>query len=62
MRKSPNLLAMGQLSLKSLRRLFTLKIWSYSYGEAKVLDGVNLEIKKGEVVALVGASGSEKLL
>ena len=33
---------------------------SYSYQEGKVLDSVNLEIKKGEVVALVGASGSGK--
>ena len=31
-----------------------------SYGELKVLDGIDLEVNKGEVVCLVGASGSGK--
>jgi len=31
-----------------------------SYGELKVLQGVDLEIKKGEVVSIVGASGAGK--
>ncbi len=33
---------------------------SFSYGERKVFEGINLEIKKGEWVALVGANGSGK--
>jgi len=31
-----------------------------SYGKLKVLDGINLEIKKGEIVSIVGASGAGK--
>ncbi|MGZ3771195.1 MAG: ABC transporter ATP-binding protein [Bdellovibrio sp.] len=33
---------------------------SFSYGKDTILKNINLEIKKGEVVALVGASGSGK--
>ncbi len=33
---------------------------TFSYGDEQVLDGINLTIKRGEVVALVGASGSGK--
>ncbi len=32
----------------------------FSYGTEKILKGINLEIKRGEVIALVGASGSGK--
>ncbi len=33
---------------------------TFAYGDRKVLDGIDLTIRKGEVVALVGASGSGK--
>lgn len=33
---------------------------SFSYGETKVLQNIDLEIKKGETIALVGESGSGK--
>ena len=31
-----------------------------SYGSSKVLDGINLEVAKGDVVVMIGASGSGK--
>ena len=31
-----------------------------SYGQLKVLKGVNLEVKKGEIISIVGASGAGK--
>lgn len=33
---------------------------SFAYGDAKVLDGVNLDVKPGEFIAIVGLSGSGK--
>lgn len=32
----------------------------FSYGSKKILDGINLKIKKGKMVALVGSSGAGK--
>ena len=50
----------GSVKFTSLVNSIVFENLSYSYQEGKVLDSVNLEIKKGEVVALVGASGSGK--
>ena len=38
----------------------TLKDVTFAYGERTVLHGINLEIPKGKIIALVGASGSGK--
>lgn len=38
----------------------SLKNISFSYGDTKILDDINLEVKKGEKIAIVGASGSGK--
>ncbi len=32
------------------------------YGTVEVLRGVDIEIKKGEIVSIVGSSGAEKVL
>jgi ATP-binding cassette subfamily B protein/subfamily B ATP-binding cassette protein MsbA len=41
-------------------RKITYKNVSFSYGNERILKNINLEIHRGEVVALVGASGSGK--
>mgnify|MGYP000946559401 CR=1 FL=1 len=42
---------MGIIEIKNLHK---------SYGNEKVLNGINLEISRGEIVAIIGSSGSGK--
>lgn len=46
--------------ISSFEREITFKDVRFSYGERQVLNGVDLTIKKGTTVALVGASGAGK--
>jgi ABC-type multidrug transport system fused ATPase/permease subunit len=46
--------------IQSFEREITFRNVSFSYGERKVLDGIDLTIPKGKTVALVGASGAGK--
>ena len=32
----------------------------FSYGETQVLKGINLDVRKGEIISIVGASGAGK--
>ncbi|MBP5598849.1 MAG: ABC transporter ATP-binding protein [Lachnospiraceae bacterium] len=43
-----------------LKALDLKKVYGQGESEVKALDGVNLEVKKGEFVAIVGTSGSGK--
>lgn len=40
--------------------VLSVKEISKAYGEEKIIDGVSLELRKGEVVSLLGVSGSGK--
>jgi phospholipid/cholesterol/gamma-HCH transport system ATP-binding protein len=40
--------------------IISIRDLTVSYGGRRVLDGVNLDIQRGEVIALLGASGSGK--
>jgi peptide/nickel transport system ATP-binding protein len=49
------------LSLKDLRTWFELKRWGFiRTGYVRAVDGVSLELKKGEAITIVGESGSGK--
>ena len=50
----------GSVEFTELNSSISIENISYSYEESQVLDSFSLNIKKGEVVALVGASGSGK--
>ncbi len=46
--------------IKSFERKIEFKNVQFAYGERKILDGIDLVIEKGKMVALVGASGAGK--
>ena len=50
----------GTLELKAFEDKIEVKDMTFSYGEAPVIKNLDLTIKKGEKVALVGLSGSGK--
>jgi ABC-type bacteriocin/lantibiotic exporter with double-glycine peptidase domain len=53
--------ASGSIRFTALERSIVVKNMSFSYPQGKnILSNVNLEIKKGENVAFIGASGSGK--
>ncbi|MAO45651.1 MAG: antibiotic ABC transporter ATP-binding protein [Crocinitomicaceae bacterium] len=58
--KGSKILKDGVEGITGIEKYIILKQVSYSYSDSLVLDVVDLEINKGEVVALVGASGSGK--
>ncbi|MFY3744119.1 ABC transporter ATP-binding protein [Anaeromyxobacter sp. Red801] len=50
----------GRAALAPFREAIRYEDVSFSYGERPVLTGFSLEVRRGEVVALVGASGGGK--
>ena len=50
----------GALSIKSFERAIEFKNVHFSYGDKKILNGIDLKIEKGKVIALVGSSGAGK--
>jgi ATP-binding cassette, subfamily B, bacterial MsbA len=48
------------LQLASLQNEIVFKDVNLSFGETKILDNINLTIKRGQTVALVGSSGAGK--
>ncbi|RPH82160.1 MAG: ABC transporter ATP-binding protein [Candidatus Rokuibacteriota bacterium] len=53
-------LADGDEPVEGFRDRITLRGVSFDYGDGRVLDRVDLEIRRGETVALVGPSGGGK--
>ncbi|PIK13870.1 ABC transporter transmembrane domain-containing protein [Halobacteriovorax sp. JY17] len=50
----------GKISLNSFEERIVVKDLTFSYGEGDVIKNLNLEIKRGQKIALVGLSGSGK--
>jgi ATP-binding cassette, subfamily B, bacterial MsbA len=46
--------------IASFEKSIVLKNVHFAYGEKKILNGINLTIEKGKMIALVGSSGSGK--
>ena len=47
-------------NIKSFNKKIEIKNVSFTYDEAEVLKNINLKIKKGETLAIIGPSGSGK--
>lgn len=50
----------GAAALRGFKRELAFEDVDFSYGDAPILQSVNLRIRKGEVVAIVGSSGAGK--
>ena len=50
----------GNSKIENFKDKISLKDISFSYGQTRILDSINLNINKNETVALVGQSGSGK--
>lgn len=50
----------GATPIRSFEHAIELKNVHFSYGEKKILNGIDLKIEKGKVIALVGSSGAGK--
>ncbi len=50
----------GAIEIQGVNEGIDFKDLSFKYGKEWILKGVNLEVKKGEVIAIVGASGAGK--
>ncbi len=50
----------GSKEIQGFSKEIHLKNVSFSYGQSKVLDSINLKIKQGQMIALVGPSGAGK--
>jgi subfamily B ATP-binding cassette protein MsbA len=48
------------IPIKSFEHCIQFRNVHFSYGDKKILDGINLKIEKGKVIALVGSSGAGK--
>jgi subfamily B ATP-binding cassette protein MsbA len=46
--------------VRSFEHTLEFRNVSFAYGDKKILDGINLTVQKGKMVALVGASGAGK--
>ena len=50
----------GAVELQQLGEKIELKQVGFSYSDKKILDGINMEVPKGKMIALVGPSGGGK--
>ena len=45
---------------KSMENILKIENLSFAYEEEKILDGINLEVDKGEIISIVGPNGAGK--